>query len=119
MRRWIAVLSLLSLANNAFVNGGLSCPLVGNEQHQEHAPSAAAVTHEGHDMGTNDDLPASGDDLRHEAACLTMGPCVLTIDVIRALSAAGRLPHADAVAARSDHLPASQTLSPELPPPRA
>ena len=119
MRRWIAVLSLLSLTNIAFVSGGLSCPLVGNGQHEEHAPSAAAVAHEGHETGTNDDLPASGDDLRHEATCLTMGPCVLTIDVIRAVSAVGRLPHPDAVAARSDHLPASQTLSPELPPPRA
>ena len=66
----------------------------------------------------SDEQPASGHDSSHSATCLTMGPCILTADLVGVGSALSQ-PHHDGVASLSYQRPHSLTPSPELPPPRA
>ena len=121
MRRLIAALSLFSLANLMFAQGGAECPLRGH--HAESAATSTMSGHEGHDMGAtaNHDMaqPAPDDDASHVPACLTMGPCALTLDFTGAVVVTHLTMGTGHVIAVSDHLPPSATLSPELPPPRA
>lgn len=120
MRRLIALLSLLSLANLTFVRGGAACPLNGH--HAQHVASASMSGHEGHDMGgmsNHEMVQPSSDDDAQPPTCLTMGPCALTLAVSDAIDVAYATGPVDRVIAISDHLPPSAALSRELPPPRA
>lgn len=120
MRRLLAVLSLFSLANLVFVQGSTACPLTGTEHHA--AAKASASGHEGHDMAaTGHELsqPVPDDGSPHAPACLTMGPCAVTVAIASSVNSAGVSQHAALVVATSDHLPPSAVIDPELPPPRA
>lgn len=125
MRRLIAAIGLLSFANLVVLQASGTCLLLGGSTHGPEATSAMSehAGHAGHSTAANvndealQQAPASQSS--HAPGCLTMGPCVLTVDVSRAVTAAAPVQHAHDVAALSDHRPASLTLSPELPPPRA
>lgn len=122
MRRLIAALSLLALANLMFVQGGSACPLAGSAHHEQAAAQAVAG-HGGHDMSsmenhnTAQSVPEDGSS--HAPACLTMGPCAMTLDLARSGVAASTAAQVDRLLAISDHLPRSAGITPELPPPRA
>ena len=120
MRRLVALLSLLSLANLVFVRGGTTCPLT---DHHGGTATATLTGHEGHDMsamaGHDMAQPMPDENSSHTPACLTMGPCALALDIAGAVVMTSTTAHADGVLAVSDHLPPSAALSPELPPPRA
>jgi hypothetical protein len=120
VRRLIALLSLLCLANLVFVRGGVTCPLT---DHHSVTPTATLAGHEGHDMsamaGHDMAQPAPDEPSSHAPACRTMGPCALALDIAGAVVVSLPTAHADGMVAASDHLPPSATRSPELPPPRA
>jgi len=123
MRRLIAALSLVALANLIFAQAGSTCPLARGAHHAQQAPAPAAGMHEGHDMSamSNHDTAQSAPDRdsTHAPACLTMGPCALALDVIEVVVTVEPRPDAQNVLAGSYRLPPSLTTSPELPPPRA
>jgi hypothetical protein len=121
VRRLIAALSLLSLANVVFVLGGSACPLAGTAHAVATAADAVAEGHAGHHMGTSDqsatELVDAGEE--HQPACLTMGPCALTLDFVTTEAPAPGTATSHRVVAVSDHRPPSAATAPELPPPRA
>ena len=120
MRRLIAALSLFSLANLMFAQGGVPCPL---KSHHEQAPASLVVHgHEHHDMGatTHDAaLPMPDESSSHAPVCMTMGPCAVTLDIAGPVVSTYVVAGVDRVLAASDHLPPSAVIAPELPPPRA
>ena len=120
MRRLIAALSLLGLANLMFAQGGVPCPL---KSHHGQAPATAVVMgHEHHDMGTRAHdvaVPLPDEGSSHAPVCLTMGPCAVTLDVSGPVVSTYMVAGVDRVLAASDHLPPSAVIAPELPPPRA
>jgi len=125
MRRLIAAIGLLSFANLMVLQGSGACPLSGATPHESASVSAPAghAGHDGHAMAAamNEEglQQAPAPDQSHAPACLTMGPCALTLDVGGAVVVATALGQAQRVVAGSDRLPPSLTTSPELPPPRA
>jgi len=123
MRRLIAALSLLAVSNLVFVQGGSVCPLAGVAHGAaSSATTTAASGHEGHDMGApKHDMaqPAPDGDRAHTTDCLTMGPCVVTLDLAMAVVTTAAPGTVKTVIAASDHLPRSAGIAPELPPPRA
>ena|SRR5688572_27300081 len=120
MRRLIAALSLFSLANLMFAQGGEPCPI---KSHHDQAPVTSVMAGHGHhDMGaTAHDvaLPMPDESSSHAPVCLTTGPCAVTLDVAGPVASAYVIAGPDRVIAASDHLPPSAVLAPELPPPRA
>ena len=118
MRRLIAALSLLGLANLMFAQGGVPCPL---KSHHEHATSTMAG-HAHHDMAaTTGDaaLPMPDESSSHAPVCLTMGPCAVTLDIAGPVVSTYVIAGVDRMLALSDHLPPSAVIALELPPPRA
>jgi len=121
MRRLLAVLSLFSLANLVFVQGGGACPLNGDEHRAEVAGASDRAGHEGHHMAaaTHEVAPPMPDETApHAPACLTMA-CAFTLDIVGSFIATSTVVSVDRVLAASDHLPPSAVIAPELPPPRA
>lgn len=122
MRRLIATLNLLVLANLVNVQGGSSCPQAVSGHHGKAVAVSAAAGHAGHDMsaradhGTAQSMPDEGPS--HAPACMMLGPCAVTLDVPNAVGAATGASTADRLLAVSDHLPRSAGIAPELPPPR-
>lgn len=126
MRRLIAALSLFSLANLVFVQANRECPLTGGSRHVSAAGASHSqhAAHGGHAVRTpsdHDSVQSMPDgDSPKAPVCLMMGPCVLTIADLSAIQIASvRAWHQGRVELVSDHLPASLTLVPEPPPPRA
>lgn len=123
MRRLIATLSLLALANLGFVQGSSACPLAGSTHHKTADVVAVGEGHAGHGMSSpvnTDSAQSMTDDASsHAPACLTMGPCAVTLDVARTGDAPSAAVKVDRLLAVSDHLPRSAGIAPELPPPRA
>jgi hypothetical protein len=121
MRRLIAALSVLVLANLVFARGAWSCPL-GMTGHDAVAvvPAAEGGAEDGHPMDhSSHHQSAPAPDHESQApTCLTMGPCLVTLDLTRVDLATKRV-RADRVLVASDHLPPSAAPAPELPPPRA
>ena len=120
MRRLIAALSLFSLANLMFAQGGVACPL--KSHHGQAQATSVMAGHEHHDMGatTRDAaLPMPDENSSHAPACLTMGPCAVTLDIAGPVVSSYLTAGIDRVLAASDHLPPSAVIAPELPPPRA
>jgi hypothetical protein len=123
MRRLIATLAFLSFANLAFVQA--DCPLAGGSAHgrQVVASQAGHTAHAGHAIST----PIGQEGVQsvpegaapNNPACPMMGPCVLTVDVSGIVGSSAPPRQADGVLPSSDQLPASLTLVPEPPPPRA
>lgn len=119
--RLIAALSLLALANLVFARGGWSCPL-GTTGHEAVAMAAAGEggAHEGHAVdhaSHHESAPAPG----HESqapTCLTMGPCLVALDITPVDVAAGNVFRADRVLAAPLQLSPAAAPAPELPPPR-
>jgi hypothetical protein len=122
MHRLIAAFGLLSFANLMVLQGSGACPLSGVAPH-ESASVSVQTGHAGHAMAAATDEEGlqqpPAPDQSHLPACLTMGPCALTLDVGGAVVVATAEGHAPPVVAGSDRLPPSLTTSPELPPPRA
>ena len=116
MRRAIAVVSLMAVANFVFAQAGLACPLA-TAGHAEVA-SAGATSHEGHDMGPGESHRPESEPT-NETGCPPMGPCLVTIDLAISEPAGAGRTHPDRILAGSDQRPASLTSTPELPPPRA
>ena len=116
MRRVIAVMSLMAVANLVFAQAGLACPLA-SVGHTEVA-SAGATSHEGHDMSLGASHHQESEPTK-ETGCLTMSPCLVAIDVASSESASAGSTHPDRILAGSDRRPSSLTATPELPPPRA
>lgn len=119
MRRLIAALSLLSLANLVFVQTGSACPLVP----VEHVDVVEVPGHEGHGVSgaaTNHELVRSmpDEDASHTSACTAMSACVATLDVASEQIADIRHVHTR-IDSISDDRPASLASTPESPPPRA
>lgn len=121
MRRFIAALSLLTLANVVFVQGGSACPLGGGSHGVAATVGIDHSAHEGHDAGATQESSATelADEASHPLDCLTMGPCALILDVAGDDTATAGIPCANRVVAASEHLPPSTAFAPELPPPRA
>jgi hypothetical protein len=123
MRRLVAAVSMLSFASLMLVQVTRECPLSGATSHETVAAESGHAQHEGHggSLGATGDAVQSipDSDTNHESACLTMGPCQLTIDIGRMVVAASTPGHPAGVMARPDQRPSSLTSSPELPPPRA
>jgi hypothetical protein len=121
MRRLLAALSLLTLANLVFVLGGSACPLAGTTHVPVTTVSGGDHGHEGHDMSAHGPsvTESPGDDVATPPVCLTMGPCALTLDLAIGSTTVSGISGVDRVLAVSDHLPPSAALIPELPPPRA
>jgi hypothetical protein len=125
MRRLIAVLSLFSLANLAFVQANRDCPLSGGSRHVPWAGASHSghAAHGGHlanppaDQGSFQSMPDG--DVPKAPVCLTMGPCALTMNVSAIHVTSVPAWHPGRVELVSDHVPASLTLVPEPPPPRA
>jgi hypothetical protein len=120
MRRLIAALSLFSLANLVFVQGGGACPLNGDEHHAAGSVASDMTGHEGHHMATTSDdvaQPMPDETAPHAPACLTMA-CAFTLDIVRSFISASAVASVDRVVAASDHLPPSPVIAPEFPPPR-
>ena len=119
MRRLIAALSLLSLANLVFVQTGSACPLASAEQ----ADAVALTGHEGHGTSgavANHEMMQSmpDEDVSHTSACTAMSACVATLDV--AIEQIGDIRHVHTrIDSISDDRPASLASTPESPPPRA
>ena len=118
MRRLVAILSLLSLANLVFARAGAACPLSSVE------PSSTEVAsgHEGHDMSamalTQEVVQSPDETTSHHSACPAMNACVVSLEVVRE-EPPGLSIQVMHVAGHSDDRPASLTTTPELPPPRA
>jgi hypothetical protein len=125
MHRLIAAIGLLSFANLMVLQASGACPLSGGTMHESASVSAASehAGHDGHAMAASQDLESlqqsPAPDQSHAPACLTMGPCALTLDVSGAAVVAAAVGPAQGVVAGSDRRPPSLTTSPELPPPRA
>lgn len=122
MRRLIAAFGLLALANLVFAQGGWSCPL-GPGGHEGVATASAngGGAHDGHaaDHSSPRDPAPAPDHQSPAPTCLTMGPCVIAVDITPLGLVPGPAPRADRLLAVSDHLPPSPAPAPELPPPRA
>ena len=119
MRRLIAALSLLSLANLVFVQSGSACPLASTGP----VETMAMTGHEGHisgDANRNHEMAQSmpDEDASHTSVCTAMSACVATLDIALERSADIESAHAR-VDSVSDDRPASLSSSPESPPPRA
>ena len=123
MRQLIAVLATFSLANLLFVQGGVGCPMAGG------ASAAVSIAspvsgHDGHGghhaspSSTGDSAQTLPDDHTSEPLCLTMGPCVLTLDVAQAADIADA-PRPGMVVGLNAFFPPSPSAAPDLPPPRA
>ena len=123
MRRFVASLSLLALANLVFVQADSVCPLAESAHANHQTVSAAAPDHEGHQMGTMSEhgaaQPAPDPGSSHPSGCLTMGPCGMTLDLANSVVAASMIAKADDVIGGSEPLPRSVGIAPDLPPPRA
>jgi hypothetical protein len=124
VRRLIAALSLFSFANLAFVQANRACPLTGGSRHASQAvASHSEHEHTGHAAKTPADQHSVHSipdrDSRDAPVCLTMGPCALTMNVSAIQVTSIPAWHPGRVELVSDHLPASLTLVPEPPPPRA
>lgn len=119
MRRLIALVAFLGLANLVFVQAGSACPLVPMG---DSATAAALTGHEGHDMtgAAGDEMLRSMPDesTSHSSTCPAMNACVVTLDLASASLNAFHAQHLH-VTGGSDERPASLTALPELPPPRA
>jgi hypothetical protein len=119
MRRLIALVAFLGLANLVFVQAGSACPLIpmGGS-----AATSALTGHEGHDMSgvTGEEMLRSMPDesTSDSSTCPAMNACVVTLDLASASLAAFHALHLH-VTGGSDDRPASLTAVPELPPPRA
>jgi len=120
VRRFIAALSLLTLANVVFALGGSACPLAGSTHGVAATVPSDHSGHEGHHTGATQGPAATelADEMSHPPDCLTMGPCALILDVAGDDTATPGNPGANRVVAASDHLPPSTAFAPELPPPR-
>lgn len=123
MRRLIAALAFLSFANLAFVQA--DCPLAGRfaHGHEGAASQPGHAAHAAHAIVTANaqegvqSVPEGA--APDHSACPMMGPCVLTVDVSGIVGSSASPRQADGVLPSSDQVPASLTLVPEPPPPRA
>jgi len=123
MRRLIAALAFLSFADLAFVQ--VDCPLARGFAHggQVVASQPEHAGHAGHAVPT----PTGQEGVQtvpegaapNNSACPMMGPCVLTVDVSGIVGSSAPPRQVDGVLPSADQLPASLTLVPEPPPPRA
>lgn len=119
MRRCLALLALLSLANLTLVRGLQACAPearpeaprgAGHEAHQGHA-GMVPVGESGRPADSGDHAPVNH--------CLTMSTCAVTLGAQGAALTVGAPGCAGRVIGLSDRRPHSWEAAPELPPPRA
>lgn len=122
MRRFLALLAVLSLANVTLVRGLQACPVA-----EQRAPASIGEPgghdgHAGHAMPGQAGAPVRPADPGDHPApshCLTMGACAVTLTLQVAGPVTGALAAGAHVAGLSERVPRSWESSPELPPPRA
>lgn len=117
MRRIVATLVLLSLANFTLASAEPACvvtsptPAAESAGHAHHQPAPPASEHDGvrHDEGSDAGSPH----------CLMMSQCVSSVALLVEVRPAIDTALVANVPARSIHLPRSGGTAPDLPPPRA
>ena len=120
MRRALAVLSLLTLANLTVVQVGLACESLPDGSrftgsaavhgaHHGASPSATAGT---------DAVSTAPDDRSSTSPCLAMAHCAVTLAVADECPGPASGVISSGVVAKSDSRPVSPSAAPALPPPR-
>jgi hypothetical protein len=116
MRRVLALLCTLTLANLTLAQVGWAC-IGGNEASAAPAPAAEHAHHGG--AATDEaasEVPAGQESMSH---CLTMAHCVAAPAIAAERAGSARPELSARMPVTSDLVPPSAPTAPELPPPRA